>query len=167
MDKWYRATEKLLYMYPGMEVRIEALNNQVDIVKNLISPRIVSRYEVIEGKSYRVGNAVEQATIERIESREIGRLQRKIRKTKSEKEVVERSLGILTEEEQLLVKMIYWDQLPWSDICDISGVSRNTFYEKKNKMVKKLAWCYGYLDDKAMGLKPVKKLGKSWEPRIG
>jgi DNA-directed RNA polymerase specialized sigma subunit len=157
MDKWYRATERLLYTYPGMEVRIEALTEQLNIVKDCISPRTVGRYERVEGKMYSVGNKVERAAIERIENQEVQRLQRKIRKLKATKEIVEKSLEtVLTGEEKAMVKLIYWDQLTWEEICDIMGISRYPFYTRKNKLIRKLAWCFGYLDDRSYGLKPIK-----------
>lgn len=144
-DSWYKATEKLLYTYPGFAVRIMALEGQLEDLRESLTPQIIGRYEVIEGKTYGVSNKVEAAAIERIENKRVLRLERKIKNLQLMKEIVEKSLDvILSAEQRELVKRIYWDKTGWEEICDSVGYSRQTFYDKKNEIVKHLSWCFGY-----------------------
>lgn len=155
---WYQKTEILLYSYPGMSSRIDMLEMELEEVKEKFTPKLIGNYEIREGKVYRVGNKMEDAIVNRIESREVKRLEKKIRQTKRMKRAIENAVeNLLTQEEKDIVRWLYWEYMGWEEVCEILNLSRYPFYTRKNRIMTKLGWAFGYISDKELGLKAIKK----------
>lgn len=154
---WYQATEKLLYTYKSFPIRIMALMQQKELLKEQMLPSMVASYELREGTNYSVSSPVERAVLNRIEGEAIQKIEQKIKNLQTLKEIVEISIDtMLNGEQRQLVQMFYYEERDWQYICDEKGMDDNTFYRKKNDIVKTMAWCFGYLPDEeveeAMGL---------------
>ena len=44
--------------------------------------------------------------------------------------------------------MIYYQKLTWQETCCELAIDKNTYYARKDEIIKVLAWCFGYLPDK-------------------
>ena len=147
-NKWYKATERLLYTYKSFPLRIKSLLRQIENFRQELEPTMIAGYEPREGKSYSVSSPVERAVLERIEGDAILKIEQKIRNLETMQEIVEDSIGtMLDHDQQQLVEMIYWQQKTWQMICMELAIEKNTYYTRKNDIVKVLAWCFGYLPD--------------------
>ena len=156
-NKWYKATERLLYTYKSFPIRIKALTQQLEIIRQELEPTMIAGYELREGKQYSVSSPVERAAIERIEGDAIQKIEQKIKNLETMQEIVEDSIGTMLDHDQRqLVEMIYWQQKTWQVICMELMIEKNCYYNQKNDIVKVLAWCFGYLPDdeaeKALGI---------------
>lgn len=147
-NQWYQATEKMLYTYKSFPIRIMALMQQIEIVRQQLEPSMIACYELREGKNYSVSSPVEKAAIDRIEGDAVQKLDLKIKNLRNLKEIVEISIDTMFDDEQRqLVDMIYYQNMTWQQICMELSIDKNTFYNRKNDIVKVLAWCFGYLPD--------------------
>ena len=147
-DKWYRQTESLLYNYKSFRIRIMALMQQITTFQEQFMPSMVSTYELREGTNYAVSSPVETAVINRIEGEAIRKLKRKVKNLETMQEIVEISVDTMLDNEQKrLVDFVYNQQQPWQICCQELHIEKNTYYQKKNEVVKVLAWCFGYLPD--------------------
>lgn len=147
-NPWYQATEKMLYTYKSFPIRIMALMQQIEIVRQQLEPSMIASYELHEGKNYSVSSPVEKAAIDRIEGDAIQKLNLMIKNLETIKEIVEISINTMLDNEQRqLVEMIYCQNMTWQQICMQLSIDKNTFYNRKNDIVKVLAWCFGYLPD--------------------
>ncbi len=147
-NDWYRATEKLLYTYKSFPIRVMALMQQVEYLRQELEPRITPVYELREGTNYSVSSPVETAALARIEGDAILKLDRKIKNLEALKEIVEVSTDtMLSQEQKQTVDMIYFQKLSWQDTCSRLCIDKNTYYSRKDEIVKVLSWCFGYLPD--------------------
>lgn len=147
-NRWYQQTEALLYAYKSFRIRIMSLMQHIETVREQLMPSTVPAYELREGTNYSVSSPVEKAVIERIEGDMIQKLERKIKNLETMRGIVEISIDTMLDREQRqLVDMIYTQQQPWQQICDTLSIDKNTYYDRKNNIVKVLAWCFGYLPD--------------------
>ena len=148
-NQWYRQTEALLYNYKSFKIRIMSLEQQIEIVKEQFIPSIVPAYELREGINYNISSPVEKAVIERLEGDTIQKLERKIKNLETMQEIVEVSINTMLDADQRqLLDLIYNQGQPWQQICHNLSIDKNTYYQKKNDIVKILAWCFGYLPEK-------------------
>lgn len=147
-NKWYQATEKLLFTYKSFPIRIMALMQQIEVVRQQLEPSLIANYELREGKTYNVSSPVEIAVINRLEGDAIQKLELKIKNLEALKRIVEISIDTMLDlEQRQLVKLIYTENMTWQEICIKLSIDKNTFYQQKNEIVKVLAWCFGYLPD--------------------
>lgn len=147
-NNWYRATEALLYSYKSFPVRIMALMQQMDVVKEQLIPSVVPSYELREGTYYNISSPVESAVIERIEGDAIQKIERKIKNLETMKEIVEISVDIMLDDfERRIVDVTYNKEQPWQEACRTLGIEKSAYYERRRKIVQELAWCFGYLDE--------------------
>ncbi|MEA4924928.1 MAG: hypothetical protein VB084_06390 [Syntrophomonadaceae bacterium] len=148
-DLWYRQTEVLLYKYRSFPIRIMALMQQKELLQEQMLPRTISTYEIREGSSgYNTSSPVENAVINRLEGDAIQKIDREIKELSSLRELIEISIDtMLTDEQKSLIQSIYYQQNSWQKTCDIMSIDKNTYYEKKNEIIKVLSWCFGYLPD--------------------
>jgi hypothetical protein len=147
-NTWYKATERMLYTYKSFPIRVMALMQQIEMVRQQLEPSIIASYEPHQGKSYSVSSPVETAAINRIEGDTIRKLELKIKNLETLKGIVEVSIDtVLDQEQRQLVKLIYEQKMPWQAIIQDLHIDKNTYYQKKNDIVKLLAWCFGYLPD--------------------
>jgi|GEM_PF-1543158 len=145
---WYKATEKLLYTYRSFPIRIMALRQQIEMVRQELEPNIVRSYEIHAGKTTSNLSPLEAAVINRIEGDTVQKLEQKINNLENLKKVVEVSIEtMLNSEQRQLVNMKYYQHLTWQQICIELAINKNTFYDRKNDIVEILAWCFGYLPD--------------------
>lgn len=145
---WYQQTEALLYNYKSFKIRIMALMQRIDMVKEQLMPSMVPSYELREGAYYSVSSPVEKAAIERLEGDTIQKLERKIKNLEAMQEIVEISIDTMLDPEQRkLVKLTYFENLSWQQITIEMNINKNTYYEQKNNIVKVMAWCFGYLNE--------------------
>jgi len=146
--KWYQATERMLYTYKSMPIRIMSLRQHIELVRQHLEPTMISNYELQEGKSYSVSSPVEAAALNRIEGEAVQKLELKIKNLETLKKIVEVSIDTMLDAEQRkLVKMIYFQNMTWQQTCMELSVDKNTYYAKKNDIVKLMAWCFGYMPD--------------------
>jgi len=145
---WYQATEKLLYTYKSFPIRIMALMQRLELIREQMLPSMVPEYELREGTNYSVSSPVERAVMNRLEGNQVQKIEQKIKNLEVLKEIVEISIDtMLNEEQKQLVQLYYYQERDWRYICDYLGMDDNTFYRKKNEIVKTMAWCFGYLPD--------------------
>lgn len=151
---WYQETEALLYNYKSFKIRIMALMQQMDVVREQLMPSMVPVYELREGTNYSMSSPVENAVINRLEGDTIQKLERKIKNMETLKEIVEISIDTMLDDDQKgLVELIYFQRLSWQQICSNRVIDKNTYYERKNEIVKIMAWCFGYMpDEEAQGM---------------
>ncbi len=147
-NEWYRATEKLLFTYKSFPIRIMALLQQIEMVRQQLEPSMIASYVLREGTNYSVSSPVETAALNRIEGDPILKIERKIKNLECLKEIVEVSVDTMLDQEQkLTVEMIYFQKKTWQDTCYDLMIDKNTYYARKDEIVKVLAWCFGYLPD--------------------
>lgn len=147
-DKWYKATERMLYTYKSFSIRIRSLRQQIETVRQELEPSMTASYDLREGKTYTVSSPVERAAIDRIEGDAVQKLERKIKNLVTLEEIVEQSIfTMLNSDQKQLLEMIYWRQMPWQSICMELAIEKNSYYNQKNEIVKVLAWCFGYMSD--------------------
>lgn len=147
-NKWYKATEKMLYTYKSFPIRIKSLRQQLNMIREQMEPSMIGSYGRNEGISYTVSSPVETAVINRIEGDIILKLERKIKNLETLEEIVEVSIKtMLDSDQEQLVDLIYNRNMTWQQICIKLSIDKNTFYAKKKEIVKVLAWCFGYLPD--------------------
>jgi uncharacterized protein YheU (UPF0270 family) len=145
---WYQETEALLYNYKSFKIRIMALMQKIDVVREQLKPSMVTSYQLREGTNYGVSSPVENAVINRLEGDAVQKLERKIKNMETLNEIVEISLDtMLSSEQRQLVDMIYNQQRPWQQICNALSIDKNGYYDRKNEIVRVLAWCFGYMPD--------------------
>lgn len=154
MKNWYQTTEKLLYRYPCMQARISALELELEEVNEKITPKIIATYKAMEGKSYQVSNPIEETAIKRMEV--IKKIEKQLKKTRTMQKVIEQAVATLGDEEKELVRLFYWKNLNWEVVSEALGMSRYPFYTRKNQLVKKLAWCFGFVEECDLKM-PLKK----------
>ncbi len=148
-SNWYQQTEALLYNYKSFKIRIMALMQRIDMVKERLMPSMIPAYELRESANYSVSSPVEKAVIERLEGDTIQKLERKIKNLEAMQEIVEVSIDtMLGPEQRRLVDLIYNQEQAWQQTCQSLHIDKNTYYRKKNEIVRVLAWCFGYLPDK-------------------
>ena len=147
MNQWYQATEKMLYTFKSFPIRVMALMQQIEVVREQLLPGMVPFNELREGTNYSISSPVENAVINSIESNKIQEIERKINNLETLKEIVEISIDMLDHEQQQLVDMIYCRNMTWQQICMDLAIDKNTFYARKNDIIKVLAWCFGYLPE--------------------
>lgn len=154
-NPWYQHTESLLYKRKSFPLRIISLREDIEMIRELPGPSIVPNYELREGKSYSVSSPVEKAAIVRCDAilkkeREIESLEKLIKKIDDAIET------ILNDEQKSLVKMKYYQNKTWQEICLSLSIDKNTFYDQKNNIILNLAWCIGKLPkdeaEKELGL---------------
>ncbi len=148
---WYRATEKLLYTYKAFPIKIKGFKQQLEIVQEQLMPSMVPSYELKEGITYSVSSPVEKAVINRIEGDKVQEIEQKIKNLVTLKEIVEGSIErMLSPEQKRLVALQYDKKQSWLQITQEMGISKNTYYDMKDEIVKILAWCFNYLPDEAV-----------------
>lgn len=107
-SNWYRQTEALLYNHKSLKIRIMALVQRIDMVKEQLIPSMIPAYELRESANYSVSSPVEKAAIERLEGNTIQKLERKIKNLETMKKIVEISIDTMLDPEQKqLVNLIY------------------------------------------------------------
>jgi len=147
-NSWYKATERLLYTYKSFPIRIMAIMQRIEMVRQQLEPSMVASYELREGKTYSVSSPVETAVINRIEGDTVRKLELKIKNLEALKEIVEVSIDTMLDQEQRqMIEMIYVKKMSWLQICEKQSFDKNTYYDQKNSIVKTLAWCFNYLSD--------------------
>lgn len=147
-NKWYGATEKLLYTYKSFPIRIMALHQQIELVRQQLEPSMIASYELREGTNYSVSSPVETAVINRIEGETVVKIEAKIQNLIKLKEIVETSIDImLNVDQKTTVDLIYFKKKTWQETCYELTIDKNTYYTRKDEIVKILAWCFGYLPD--------------------
>ena len=99
-NTWYKATEKLLYIYKSFPIRIMSLQQQIIMIRHQLEPSIITRYELREGTSNTVSSPVETAALNRIEGDTILKIERKIKNLECLKEIVEVSVDTMLDPEQ-------------------------------------------------------------------
>ncbi len=145
---WYQQTEALLYRYKSFPIRIMALKQQKEMLQEQMMPRTTCVYEPREGSYYTLSSPVENAVINRLEGDVIQEIDRKIKALESFREIIEMSMNtMLSEEQKCLIKTIYFQRNTWQQTCCILSIDKNTYYEKKNELVRLLSWCFGYLSE--------------------
>lgn len=146
---WYQQTEGLLYKYKSIPIRIMALLKQKEMLQEQMLPRTISTYEIREGsQSYRASSPIENSVINRLEGGAIQKIDREIKELDSLRELIEISIDtMLNDEQRGLIQSIYFQQNSWQRTCTIMSIDKNTYYDKKNEIIKVLSWCLGYLPD--------------------
>lgn len=148
---WYRATEKLLYTYKGFPIKIKGLKQQLEIIQEQMMPSIVPSYDLKEGTNYGVSSPVETAVINRLESDKVKKIEQKIKNLETLKEIVEDSIDRMLDSDQKRLVILQYDQKrSWLQITHEMSISKNTYYDMKDEIVKILAWCFNYLPDEAV-----------------
>lgn len=147
-DSWYQATEKLLYACKSFPIRIMSLKQQIYMIRQQLEPSMIARYELREGTTNSVSSPVETAAINRIEGDAVVKIETKINNLENLKEIVETSIDIMLNPEQReMVDSRYFQKLTWQETCCELSIDKNTYYSRKDEIVKVLAWCFGYLPD--------------------
>jgi hypothetical protein len=125
-----------------------SIKQQIEMVRQQLEPSMIASYELREGTSYSVSNPVEKAALNRIEGDAILKLECKIKNLEVLKEIVETSIDIMLDPEQKrVVEKIYFEKCTWQDITIDMCIDKNTYYARKDEIVRVLSWCFGYLPD--------------------
>jgi RinA family phage transcriptional activator len=75
-------------------------------------------------------------------------LEKEIRRMQVLEEIVKSSINdMLNEDQKILVDLIYFQKLSWWQICDKLVINKNTYYKRKNELIKILAKCFNYIPD--------------------
>lgn len=145
---WYQATEKLLFTYKSFPIRIMALMQRLEIIREQMLPSMIPEYELREGTNYSVSSPVERAVMNRLESSQVQKIEQKIRNLEVLKEIVEISVDIMLNDlERKIVDTTYNKEEPWQNVCRTLSIEKSTYYEQRKRIIRKLAWCFGYLPD--------------------
>lgn len=148
VNSWYRATERLLYTYKSFPIRIKSLTQQMENIRQEYEPSLTASYEWRPGKNHSKSSPVERAVLNRLEGDSLQKIEQKIRNLENMQEIVESSIDTMLDPEQKqLVEMIYWQQKSWQAICMDLSIEKNSYYCRKNDIVRVLAWCFGYMPD--------------------
>lgn len=150
-EQWYQDTEKLLYSYKSIPIRIMGLVQQLEILREQMAPSMIRSYELREGKNYSVSSPVENAVINRLENEKVRRIEQEIKNLENQKKIIELSLErMFDDEERQIIDLTYIKKKSWQYVCSdlgIKGMEKDTYYRKRKNMIHKMAWCLGYLPE--------------------
>lgn len=138
----FKATEKVLYEYKSLDVKIKNIAIDIETLKNDITLKAIS-YEERIGKTNAFSSSVENEVIHREEhiQIQIDRLESKLRYTQNLKTKIEGALQQLTEQELKLVKLRYFskEKKTWLELSTDIGYDKDYCIKIKNKIIKKLS----------------------------
>lgn len=160
-DRWYQATEKLLYMHPSFPIRVAALREQILELENM-ELKVTAVYSGDGAQKSGVSEQVASMAVRVVDG--VGRLERKIKNLEALYVIVERSVNtMLDEEQQRMVDLIYYKGKSWEEVCRVMGIDKNTYYDKKHAMIRVLAWCFGQIDSGEVMIEVGwEKIGNKW-----
>lgn len=136
INTWYRDTERELYNYPRLKVRLANLESyHADLYPSFTRPlNTIAVGQVGDHGDITAGYVAHRLHLEE----EIDRTRRRLTR-------IETSLAALSPEDRELAELIYIRQHHWGAICRQLHISRSTYYEKKRSLVTKLAFMLGFL----------------------
>ncbi len=129
---YYRDTEKLLYSYPDLKIKVA--QDEEDIKNGIFAYREKSS-DVI-----RCGKPTDPAVMENRETQyTLGRAA-SLDRTKAEIMRLERALETITDDKYYeIIPLKYWDNLQPCDIARQMYCDESTYYRNKGRLVKKIA----------------------------
>lgn len=142
-ENLFKKTEKTLYDYKNLDLRIENIDLEIEILKNDVTYAGVS-YEEKAAPTNKFSSSVENEVIKRDEYLEENIKYLKMQKLKmiALKQKITNALAMLNEEEYRLVELRYFDtkkkRKTWVEIGMILGIDSVVCCRMKNKVVNKL-----------------------------
>ncbi len=140
---YYRKTERLLYDYKTYGSAIRNLEAELEEILPKVSTSVVKLGEGTAASPFR--SQTEDWAIKRIESPRAKRILRLLAEKKRWRQGIKEVRQQLTDEENTLVWMRYDLEKPHQEIWEALHMSRSTYFEFKNKLIKKIARYLGLL----------------------
>jgi len=141
MSNSFKKTEKVLYDYKNLDLKIENIDLQIERLKDDVSYANVN-FEQKSSPTNAFRSRVENEVIKRDEylSKEIDRLKRTKNDAIFSKQLIYNSLIILNEEEYKLVDLRYFqkNKKTWIEIGMTLGIDNTTCHRMKNKIINTL-----------------------------
>lgn len=146
MNNLFKKTEKILYDFTNMDLKIQNIDLHINRLINDVSCAGVS-YEERTGPTNAFSSSVENEVIRREEhmSQEIKQLKQIKNDTTTIQQIVKNALNSLKEEEYKLVELRYFQKgrkKTWIEIGMILGMDKDNCCKAKNKIINNLA---GYI----------------------
>lgn len=142
-ENLFKKTEKTLYDYKNLDLRIEIVDLDIEILMNDVSCAGVS-YEDKGGPTNAFNSVVENEVIRRDEHvmNTIEKLKKNKAKIIASKLKVDKALKMLNDEEYKIVELRYFDtkkkRRTWVEIGMILGIDYIVCCKMKNKIINKL-----------------------------
>jgi hypothetical protein len=140
---YYRKTERLLYDYKTYGSAIRNLEAELEEILPNASTSIVRLGEGVAASPFR--SQTEDWAIKRIESPRAKRILKLLAEKKRWRQGIKEVRQQLTDEENTLVWMRYDLEKPHQEIWEAMHMSRSTYFEFKNKLIKKISRYLGLL----------------------
>lgn len=141
IDK-FKATEKVLYEYKSLDIKIKNIQIDIETLKNDITLKAIS-YEERVGKTNAFSSSVENEVIHREEhvQMQIDRLESKLRYNQNLKIKIEGALSQLSDQEMNLVRLRYFtkEHMTWLQVSYELGFEKNYCTQVRNKIINKLS----------------------------
>ncbi|MBY6918142.1 xanthine dehydrogenase [Clostridium botulinum] len=142
-ENLFQKTEKTLYDYKNLDLRIANIDLEIQILINDVSCAGVS-YEFKGGPTNSFSSVVENEVVKRDEylSEHIDTLKKKKLRTIALKQKITNALMMLNDEQYRLVELRYFDtkkkRKTWLEIGMMLSIDKDTCCRMKNKVVNKL-----------------------------
>lgn len=141
MDK-FKATEKVLYDYKSLDIKIKNIQIDIETLKNDITLKAIS-YEERTGKTNAFSSSIENEVIHREEyiQEQINLLQARLKYYQSLKIKVEGALMQLTDHELKLVELRYFskEKKTWEEVGQKLNYTREWSATMRNGIINKLS----------------------------
>ena len=134
---YYRKTERLLYDYKTLDLAIRMLEAELESIMPQVSTSVVKLGEGSTASPFR--SQTEDWAIKRIESPRAKRILKLLAEKKRWCQGIKEVREQLTDEENTLVWMRYDLEKPHQEIWEAMHMSRSTYFEFKNKLIKKIS----------------------------
>ncbi len=141
---YYRKMEMLLYDYKTYDSAIRNLEAELEEILPKVSTSVVKLGEAGSTASP-FYSQTEDWAIKRIESPRAKRILKLLAEKKRWRQGIKEVRQQLTDEENTLVWMRYDLEKPHQEIWEAMHMSRSTYFEFKNKLIKKIARYLGLL----------------------
>lgn len=141
MNNLFKKTEKILYDYKNIDLRIKNIDLHIEMLMNDISCTGVS-YEYTGGPSNTFNSSVENEVIRRDEhiSEEINRLRKTRKDIITFQQIVRNAVEGLRVEDYKLVELRYFqkDKKTWIEIGMNLGMDKDTCCRAKNRIINEV-----------------------------
>lgn len=141
MNNLFKKTEKILYDYKDIDLKIQNINLHINRLINDVSVAGVS-YEERTGPTNAFSSSIENEVIRRDEhmSNELKQLNQIKKDTITMQQIVTNALNTLNEEEYKLVELRYFQKSKktWLEIGMKLGIDKDNCCKMKNKIINKL-----------------------------
>lgn len=136
-EKYYRATEKLLYNYKMLKVSIENMKAEIEELKKESGITGIDYKKEKTSETYKITQPTEEQSLRNITQEYL--LRKRIEITQSKIDKIDRAINKLNEREKEIIKMFYIDGKQWYEIAFAVKYSERHCKRIRQQAIKKIA----------------------------